>query len=184
MKRAIWVPLRCICDVIRALKHTNSRQFGSIHEHVIRHIICEEERRRMLKSTPSAKPHYSSYKSAPEYYRGFCQCAAWNHIYIHARDIYIYSTWKRRIYSNPAFIWLDKRYSCCMLGGRRWWIFALSARLICSSSNAQKLSRRAFVELLRRTNPCQRNAGAREFARWNNKQTSQGLRSRHDKYEL
>jgi hypothetical protein len=46
-----------------ALKHTNSRQFGPIHEHVIRHIIYEseeEERSGMLKSTPSAKPHYSS----------------------------------------------------------------------------------------------------------------------------
>lgn len=129
-----------------AVKRTNLRQFGPIHEHVIRHIIYRTRRRGRCSNPRRLQSRITHHKGA-EYYQGFCQRLGNT---LCARDIYMLNV--KETNSNPAFIWLDKRYSCCwMLHARRadeYLRLSLAACLICSSSNAQKLSRRAFVKLL------------------------------------
>lgn len=92
-----------------AVKHTNSRQFGHIHEHVIRHIIYRTRRRGRFSNPRRLQSRITHHKGA-EYYQGFCQRLGNT---LCARDIYMLNV--KETNSNPAFIWLDKRYSCCWM---------------------------------------------------------------------
>jgi hypothetical protein len=52
-------------------------------------------------------------------------------------DIYILNV--KETNSNPAFIWLDKRYSCCMLGGDEYLRLSLSHMFVfkCAKTKPQ-----------------------------------------------